>query len=201
MAYLVGRAPVDEQARRVARLGGMLCDQLVRQVVLELGRSHPTARVPLRPVDELKLQRALERIAAARESRDPSRFEAVLERSRTQVEALAATASALEAGLPERIHDAVTEGLRREVIPVGRQLAEIRGLLNNVTRRLERLEEDVLAERHARIDDLALLVDLISSGWGTVDERLARLEQQTRSAAGTPAENGQILPLAASSAA
>jgi hypothetical protein len=153
-------------------------------------------------VDELKLQRALERIAAARESRDPSRFEAVLERSRTQVEALAATASALEAGLPERIHDAVAEGLRREVLPVGRQLAEIRGLLNNVTRRLERLEEDVLAERHARIDDLALLVDLISSGWGTVDERLAGLEQQARTGAARPtAENGQILPLAASSAA
>jgi hypothetical protein len=44
-------------------------------------------------------------------------------------------------------------------------------------RRLERLESDLLAERHARVDDLALLVELVSSGWQGVDERLARLEQ------------------------
>jgi hypothetical protein len=46
-----------------------------------------------------------------------------------------------------------------------------------VIRRLERLEGDVLAERHARIDDLALLVDLVSSGWHGVSARLDRLER------------------------
>ena len=68
------------------------------------------------------------------------------------------------------------EGLRAEVLPVGRSLAEIRGLLNQVIRRLERLEGDVLAERHARIDDLALLVDLVASGWKGVSDRLERVE-------------------------
>ena len=34
------------------------------------------------------------------------------------------------------------------------------------------LEGDLLAERHARVDDLALLVDLVTSGWQSVDERL-----------------------------
>ena len=48
---------------------------------------------------------------------------------------------------------------------MARNLAEIRGLMNQVIRRLERVESDLLAERHARVDDLALLVDLISSGW------------------------------------
>jgi hypothetical protein len=67
--------------------------------------------------------------------------------------------------------------MRREVVPVARNLAEIRGLLNQVIHRLERLEQEVLAERHARIDDLALLVDLVSSGWKAVDRRLERLEQ------------------------
>jgi len=159
-------------------------------------------------VDELKLQRATERIAAARENRDPSRVDAALERSRTQVEALAAAASVLEAELPERIHDAVADGFRREVLPAGKQLAEIRGLLNNVTRRLERLEEDILAERHARIDDLALLVDLVASGWRAVDERLALMERDLAGSVPTGGEpsssadgNGQIVPLAASSAA
>jgi hypothetical protein len=65
------------------------------------------------------------------------------------------------------------------VLPVGRNLAEIRGLLNGVVRRLERLEGDLLAERHARIDDLALLVDLVSSGWKGVSDRLERLERAT----------------------
>ena len=53
----------------------------------------------------------------------------------------------------------------------------MRGLTNAVLRRLERIEGDALAERHARVDDLALLVDLITSGWKGVDARLARLEQ------------------------
>ena len=70
------------------------------------------------------------------------------------------------------------DGLRAEVLPVGRNLAEIRGLLNQVIRRLERLEGDVLAERHARIDDLALLVDLVSSGWKGVSDRLERVERR-----------------------
>jgi len=45
-----------------------------------------------------------------------------------------------------------------------------------VIRRLEGLEADVLEERHARVDDLALLVELVSSGWKGVDARLARIE-------------------------
>jgi hypothetical protein len=38
------------------------------------------------------------------------------------------------------------------------------------------LENDLLAERNARVDDLALLVDLVSSGWKGVDARLGRIE-------------------------
>jgi hypothetical protein len=63
------------------------------------------------------------------------------------------------------------------VLPVGRNLAEIRGLTNQLIRRLERVEGDLLSERHARVDDLALLIDLIASGWKGVDERLSRLEK------------------------
>jgi hypothetical protein len=48
--------------------------------------------------------------------------------------------------------------------------------MNQVIKRLEHLEGDVLAERHARVDDLALLVDLIASGWQSVNERLTKIE-------------------------
>ena len=82
------------------------------------------------------------------------------------------------ATLPAQVAEAVREGVRTEAAPVGRQLAEVRGLAGQTIRRLEALENDLLAERHARIDDLALLVDLIASGWSGVDVRLARMERK-----------------------
>jgi hypothetical protein len=48
--------------------------------------------------------------------------------------------------------------------------------VNQALRRLERLEQELMAERTARIDDLGILVDLVTSGWSGVDARLRRLE-------------------------
>ena len=140
-------------------------------------------------MDEKTLERAKARIAEAASGRvAPAELEAALERTRAQVEALAAAAAELEGALPEKVTAAVHDGLRAEVLPVGRNLAEIRGLLNQVIRRLERLEGDLLAERHARIDDLALLVDLVSSGWKGVSDRLERLERTTDAPIHAPLE-------------
>ena len=108
-------------------------------------------------------------------------MDAVLERTRAQVEDLALAAAELESTLPARIDGALQDGIREQVRPVGRNLAEIRGLTNNVIRRLERIEGDLLSERHARVDDLALLVDLVSSGWKSVDARLGSLEKSLKS--------------------
>ncbi len=131
-------------------------------------------------MDEKTLERAKARIAeAAAGNVSPAQLEAALERARTQMEGLAEAAAQLEGTLPEKIGAAVQDGLRAQVLPVARNLAEIRGLLNQAIRRLERLEGDLLAERHARIDDLALLVDLVSSGWQGVDARLERVERAT----------------------
>jgi hypothetical protein len=119
------------------------------------------------------LERAKGRIEAAAEGRvDQASLDAALERARAAVEALAETTAQLEAGLPAAIEDGVREHFR----PSARHLAEVRGLTNQVIRRLERIEGDLLAERHARVDDLALLVDLIASGWKSVNDRLARIE-------------------------
>jgi hypothetical protein len=89
-----------------------------------------------------------------------------------QVETLAAAALVLEETLPSRVGDAV----RDEAQPMARNLAEIRGLMNGVIRKLERIDGELLADRNARVDDLSLLVDLISSGWKGVDARIARME-------------------------
>ena len=78
----------------------------------------------------------------------------------------------------EEIREALREGLREEAAPLSRRLAEVKGLSNNAIRRLEHIEQTVESERSARIDDLALLVDLIASGWSGIDVRLARMERK-----------------------
>ena len=129
-------------------------------------------------MDEGALDRARERLAEAAEGKpQPGDVEAALERARAQVESLAATTAELEASLPDRVGEAVRDGIRVEARPVSRQLAEVRGLANQTIRRLERIETELLAERGSRVDDLGLLVDLIDSGWRAVDERLHRIEE------------------------
>jgi uncharacterized coiled-coil protein SlyX len=115
------------------------------------------------------LQRARARLD---ERADATALETLVSRAREQVEALTTATAALEETLPARVGDVVHEQAR----PVGRNLAEIRGLMNQVIRRLEHVEADLESERHARVDDLALLVDLVSAGWDNVDARLAKLE-------------------------
>jgi hypothetical protein len=136
-------------------------------------------------MDEVAIARAKERLKEAAGGRvEPAQVDATLERARTQVEALAELAANLETTLPGRVEDAVRDGVQSEARPIGRQLAEVRGLANQAIRRLEGLENELAAERHARVDDLALLVDLITSGWKGVDLRLARMErklEETRS--------------------
>jgi hypothetical protein len=129
-------------------------------------------------MDEQVLERARQRVAEARtDGIAGARLDAALERARGEVMRLAQVADELESSLPKQVGIAVRDGIAREVVPVSRSLAEIRGGVNQALRRLERLEEELLAERNARIDDLAILVDLVSAGWEGVDRRLKRLEE------------------------
>ena len=75
-----------------------------------------------------------------------------------------------------QIREAMTATLRDEAAPISRRLAEVKGLSNNAIRRLERLEGLIESERNARVDDLGLLVDLVTDGWRAMDARLARIE-------------------------
>lgn len=125
------------------------------------------------------IEKARERLRQAAEGRpDAAAVDAVLERARAQIEELAQTAAELEATIPAKVEHAVVDGLQEQVRPVGRSLAEIRGLTNQVIRRMERMEGDLLSERHARVDDLGLLVDLITSSWKSVERRLSTLERR-----------------------
>ena len=75
-----------------------------------------------------------------------------------------------------QIREAMTASLRDEAAPISRRLAEVKGLSNNAIRRLERLEGLIESERNASVDDLGLLVDLLTDGWRAMDARLARIE-------------------------
>ena len=112
----------------------------------------------------------------------PPDIAAALERARLQVEALAQTANELQIVLPDAVGGALRDGLREEAAPISRRLAEVKGLSNQMVRRLERLETDLLAERHARVDDLALLVDLITEPVAR-DERAPRPDRARARAA------------------
>ena len=74
------------------------------------------------------------------------------------------------------VREALREGLREEAAPISRRLAEVKGLSNNAIRRLEGLEHLLEGERDARIDDLALLVELLTEGWKSLNTRLDRIE-------------------------
>ena len=112
------------------------------------------------------VERARAEIAARREQ--PAEVEATLAKARQALEELAAATAAMQVSLPQ--------SLQEHFRPSARHLAEVRGLMNQVIRRLERLETDFLAERHARVDDLELLVDLVAAGWESVSARLDRLQ-------------------------
>jgi hypothetical protein len=130
-------------------------------------------------VAQSPVQWAQARLVAVKERAErDAEVEAALERARSGIEALAALGAELHATLPEQVGRAVRDGVRDEAAPVARQLAEVRGLSSLTIRRLEALAGQVEAERHARLDDLAVLVDLIAAGWQGVEQRLDTIEQR-----------------------
>jgi hypothetical protein len=74
------------------------------------------------------------------------------------------------------LREALREGLREEAMTLNRRVAEIKGLSNNAIRRLAGLEETLEAERNARLDDLALMIELLTEGWRAMATRLERIE-------------------------
>jgi hypothetical protein len=76
----------------------------------------------------------------------------------------------------DEIREALRDGLREEAAPISRRLAEVKGLSNNTIRRLENIEATLDSERSARVDDLALLVELLTEGWRAMNARLERIE-------------------------
>jgi hypothetical protein len=81
-----------------------------------------------------------------------------------------------ETRLPQDLVSIVYEALRVEVQPVSRHMAELDALYKLISARLEDMRLAIARERNERLEDVALLSELVSEGWRSADSRLARLE-------------------------
>ena len=124
-----------------------------------------------RRIQELRARaRGLEEEAPAPDvaEREPSRQAAVpdlrtiLARAESHVEELRSTASALEARLPAQVERAIERAMA--VHGDDQRLVEVRDAIAALSRQIDQVNRDLLAERLGRVEDLELVVDLISTG-------------------------------------
>lgn len=105
-------------------------------------------------------------------------LEATIDEARRDlVKTVSRTAAELEARLPEGVGSIVYEAVRVEVRPVTQHMAQMQSLVDRLCESLERVSASVDSERRERLDDLALLTDLIVTGWRTMERRVARIER------------------------
>lgn len=93
------------------------------------------------------------------------------------LERFAEAAAELETTLPAEVGTVVYEALRVEVRPVAEHVAGLQGLFDGLATELRRLRHELAAERRDRVEDLALQVELLRTGWASVDRRLGRIER------------------------
>ena len=97
----------------------------------------------------------------------------ILARAETHVDELRSTAAALEESLPARVERAVERALAAQ--PDARGADELRDLLRGLSRQVEQVNRDLLSERLGRVEDLELVVDLISTGMAALRQDVATL--------------------------
>lgn len=101
-----------------------------------------------------------------------------VERAReTLLEAFAQAAAELETTLPQGVTSVVYEALRLEVQPVAQRMSQMTTLVEQLTRVVREVGNEVGAERRERLEDLELITELLVTGWQGVDRRLGRVER------------------------
>jgi len=91
--------------------------------------------------------------------------------ARAEANELRQTAAALEQSLPEAVERAIERTMDERSTP--RRLAELRELVRSLAGQMEQVNRDLLAERLGRIEDLELLVDLLSTGMASLRQDVA----------------------------
>jgi hypothetical protein len=97
----------------------------------------------------------------------------ILARAETHVDELRTTAASLEESLPAKLERAVERAMSEH--SDARRADELRELLRGLSRQVEQVNLDLLAERLGRVEDLELVVDLISTGMAALRQDVATL--------------------------
>jgi hypothetical protein len=132
---------------------------------LEDAREHA-----LRRIDELRERGS---IAAT-----PGELRSLLQRAEGHVDDLRGTAQELAAVLPTRVEAAVARALRESSGGFGKRLAEVRDETRETARAIDRIERDLLAERLGRVEDLEVLVGLLTDAMTTLRRDIARIAER-----------------------
>jgi hypothetical protein len=179
------RADVPVEGVVRALMGGPVGDDIaarVRRAVDDLGSPHPSMFKDLNTADtgdgpaEGELIDEAPRKPAAEVV--PRAVQDAVEQAREHLLAAFAHAAAeLEATLPQGVTSVVYEALRVEVEPMNQRVAQMGRLVEELTRFMRRLADEVTAERHDRLEDVMLLSELLVASWQSVDRRLGRIER------------------------
>ena len=97
----------------------------------------------------------------------------ILARAETHVDELRTTAASLEESLPAKVERAVERAMSE--YSDARRADELRELLRGLSRQVEQVNLDLLAERLGRVEDLELVVVLISTGMAALRQDVATL--------------------------
>jgi hypothetical protein len=125
-----------------------------------------TQHDPLRDAREAALRRIGElrqRSVAPIEPAGPD-LRTLLARSERHVDELRRSASELAALLPTRVEAAVARALGEDEGGLGRRINHVVDQTGHLSAAVERVESDLLSERMARVEDLEVLVGLVSGG-------------------------------------
>ena len=133
-----------------------------------------------RRIQELRERARSERQASVPSAPDPALpgqsvpdLRTLLARTETHVGELRTAAQSLERSLPEAVERAIEKAMDDHATP--RRLSELRDLLRALAAQVEQVNRDLLAERLGRVEDLELLVDLLSTGMAAVRQDIADL--------------------------
>jgi hypothetical protein len=97
----------------------------------------------------------------------------LLARAEGHVDDLRATAAALEQTLPDRLERAVERALDEH--STARRLDDLRRTLAELSGQIDQVNRDLLVERLGRVEDLELVVELISAGMAALRQDVAGL--------------------------
>jgi hypothetical protein len=121
-----------------------------------------------------RVRAAIDALGAPRWPRGPSADGSEASGQALEVRQLLET-SGME--LPLDVGGLVYEAVRLEVRPVSENLRAMQLLVDRLVAALERMGDGIEHERKERLEDVALVTELLVNGWRNVDRRLGRLER------------------------